>query len=148
MDFESVWQRVTNDSKSHDVKTMLEGFITNEAADAAFYSALAVRIASQSARRRFTALSRDENGHAKRLQSAYFLLTGNSFVPKYPRPNPPRSLLEALRLRYIAERNGAAKYDEAAARVSDGDIGKLFRQLAEDERRHAGEIKALVDSIY
>lgn len=147
MDFEAVWQRVTNDRQACDVKSMLEAFIADEAADAAFYSALANRTASRNAQRRFVSLSRDESSHLKRLQGTYFLLTGDSFVPKHVRPNVPASLLEALRNRYIAERRGTAAYDDAASKVPDEDISGLFRQLAADERRHAGEITALVGSL-
>ncbi len=131
-----------------DLKKILENFIEDESSDSAYYAALAARTASRSARTALDRLSAEERRHARRLQTALFLLAGNSHVPKRPAPTPPRSTLEALRQRYAAESRGAGAYAAAAeqfAGEAGGDLRELFLALADDERRHAREIKRLVE---
>lgn len=159
--FNRVWERVRaaknegplqperlslNKPAPLNVKSVLEGFIENEVSDSGYYFALASRTAQQNAKRVFTQLANDEKRHARQLQTAYFLLTGNSYAAKKPAKTPPRSILEALRQRYSAENEGAAEYIKAAERTENPELKQLFLELAKDEKRHAAEIKGLVEN--
>ncbi len=132
-----------------DLKRTLEDFIEDEVSDSAYYAALAGKTSQSAARAVFNRLSADERRHSRQLQTAYFLLTGNSYTPRRPAPLPPRSMLEALRQRYAAEISGAKAYADAALRLRDTDEPELRDMLiafAADEKRHASEIKRLVES--
>lgn len=144
MDFDSVWSRVTG-SSSRDLREALESFIENEVSDAAYYSALAARSRSVCAKKLFSALAGDESCHARKLQLAYFLLTGDNFTPAARCPSLPPALTDALRLRYREEISGAEEY-EAYAPNTDDETKKMLRELASDERCHASEIRKLLES--
>lgn len=159
--FNRVWERVraarserlmqperpyTGKAAPLNMKSALEGFIENEVSDSGYYSALASKTTQLKARRLFMRLSAEEKNHARQLQTAYFLLSGNSYAVKRPAKTPPRSMLEALRQRYSAENEGAAAYLSAAERTDNSELKQFFSELARDEKRHAAEIKRLVES--
>ncbi len=151
--FSEIWSRVTAANRAEagppafDDRAALSEFIEDETSDSAYYSMLASRASLPEARRLFNRLSADERRHARLLQTAYFLLTGDTYAPKKPAPEPPRSMLEALRLRYAAETQGARAYAEAASKTGDPDLRELFTALSADEKRHAADIKRLAESL-
>ncbi len=132
-----------------NIQSTLEDFIENEATAMQYYAALAGKTTQSAARAVFNRLSADERRHSRQLQTAYFLLTGNSYTPRRPAPVLPRSMLEALRERYAAEINAAKAYTDAAMLIGDTDepgLRNMFIAFAADERRHANEIKRLVEN--
>ena len=131
---------VTND------EAQLRAFIEDEAADCRYYTALACRSAPGSARRLFSRLAAEENAHMKKLQTAYFILTGDTHCPPLVCPYIP-SFLDALRTRYIGERNGAEEYMTAAKTTNLEHLSDLYRSLADDEKCHADCIAALIEQI-
>lgn len=149
MNFNSVWSRVTGASAAcAEPASLLERFSANEVYDAAYYSALASKTRSFTARKLFCALSADENSHVRRLRPAYFLLTGQSLAPAAPGVSLPPSLLDAVRIRHGEELSAAAEYDRAADTWPDRDAARLFAELAADERRHAAELKRLLEKCF
>jgi rubrerythrin len=149
LDFNSVWSRVTGASGVFaEPAGLLRGFAEKEAYDAAYYSALAAAARSYAAKRLFCSLSSDENGHARRLGPVYFLLTGGCLSPAAPAVALPPSLLDAVRLRRGEELSAAEEYDRAADAWPDRDAARLFAELAAAERRHAAELRRLLEKCF
>ncbi len=116
----------------------LRGFLRGELADAQTDRCLALLAPTAEGRRLFRRLSSEEAEHAKRLQAAYFLLTGQRYdetvvVP----PQPKLPWCDRLRQRYREETCGAARYRSAAAKTADACLKRLFERLSDDELRHA-----------
>ena len=127
-------------------EAQLRAFINDEAADCRYYTALACRSASGQARRLFSQLASEENAHMRKLQTSYFILTGDTHCPPLDCPYIP-SFLDALRTRYIGETKGAAEYLAAAERAGQERLSDLYRSLAENEKRHADSIAALIEQM-
>jgi rubrerythrin len=158
--FISVWERVRaanhEDGKKPlspaaekqapvNIKSMLENFIEDEAKDSGFYEALAAKTTQPNIKRVFMQLAKAEKQHALKLQTACFLLTGNSCAVKKPPSEAPRSMLEALRLRYSKENEGSQAYSRAAEQTDKPELKQLFSELAAEEKKHGAEIKRLVE---
>ena len=73
-------------------------------------------------------------------------LAATAYAVKRPAKNSAPFHLEALRQRYSAENEGAAAYFSAAERTDNSELKQFFSELAKDEKRHAAEIKRLVES--
>ena len=125
----------------------LQHFLREEARDAAVYAALARRSQGPAAAR-LAALSAQERRHARRLSTAYFLISGVRYLPGGgPLPRWEGSLLGALRGRYLAEQEGEAAYRAAAADCQDPCLRELYLELAEEERGHARALRALLEAL-
>ena len=151
--FEHVWRRVraASDSPSPpapprpDDGEQLRQFIEAEAADAAFYSALARRCTG-AGRAVLTRLCAQERCHLRQLQMEYFLLTGDSCTP--PRACPVTGgVISALRMAYLDELEGTEQYLEAAARTASKPLQALYTQLAKEERQHAAALRGLIGRV-
>ncbi len=124
----------------------LQDFITDELADWKTYLALA-RCAGQSAFRALSGMAADEYRHAKRLSTAYFLISGVRFWPAQVQGCPVRSLPGALRQRFIEEQQAEAAYVAAAGKTFDPCLRELYLDLAADEARHAKLVRRILEQI-
>ncbi|MBQ4040863.1 MAG: hypothetical protein IJC91_06990, partial [Oscillospiraceae bacterium] len=74
--------------------------------------------------------------HFRMLQGAYYILTGEKFVPEKPQRLAFDALPKLLKERYKIELEASAGYIKAAEKASS-DLAELFKSNAEDEKRHA-----------
>ena len=149
VDFNSVWSRVAGAFPgSADPAELLERFAEDELYACAYYSALASKTRSYTARKLFCALSADESRHARRLCREHFLLTGNCIAPAAGSVSLPPSLLDAVRLRRGEELSAAGRYDRMADAWPERDAAHIFAGLASDERRHASELERLLEKCF
>lgn len=90
----------------------------------------------------FTALAAGKAQQLRRLNAAYFLISGQSYTP-VPAGGDllPRSGAQALRARFRSEQLEAAALMEAAQAASDPCLAQLYRELAEENRGFADRIR-------
>jgi rubrerythrin len=150
--FNDVWRRVMPEEKdkeknlgSNEVE-ILAGFIDDEFSDSRYYKALASKCGNKNIAAIFCRLSREEYIHMRRLQTEYFLLTGD-IKKTEPACISVSSIPEALRTRYMGETEGAEAYKKAALYAGNDRRSRLYSELAEDETRHAGEIFKLIEQL-
>lgn len=158
--FDKVWKKVIAEGnamqpaetekcqteKATGTEQTLREFMDDEASDEKYYAALAQKCGDRSIQREFQCLSSEEAGHLKRLQIAYFILTGDSYSPQATKPYIT-SMLDALRSRYIGEVNGEKAYQKAAMEEENGRLSQLYSELAMDEGRHAKKIEEIIERI-
>lgn len=133
-----------------DLKLM----ICLEASGLSFYKALAAGAPSKAIGDLLNANGREEMAHAKRLQKAIQILTGETFDIPAPDANPydtaPATLpVDEKLLDNMAqgEFGGELMYEGWAAKIGNGEVAKLLRQNGKEERRHgerAQQAKALL----
>ena len=125
----------------------LQSFILHELMDARTYQAMARR-ADRSAARTLSGISADERRHAKRLSTAYFLISGVRYWPVDRVPNPsPAPFSAALREHFMEEQRGAAAYQTAAAETADPCLHELFLELAGEEDSHAWLLRSVLEQL-
>ena len=131
--FDEVWSRVTKAPPADtDILKTLMGY---EYTDYNIYNALARKYSGE-LRARFWEMANDELRHFRMLQGAYYILTGEKYVPKTPEKLSCAKLTELLKERYKIELEAASGYLKAAETAS-ADLADLYRSNAEDEKRHA-----------
>ena len=148
--FADVWERVTGASAGTELQRppeeaeRLAALIRDENRDMAFYGDWAER-GSPRCRAQLLRIQGDERRHLLKLQTEYFLLTGDS-CPVSPAAarGSPTGLLSALRDAYDSELQGAAAYEAAAGQTPRDDLKELYRSHAEDERAHAAVLYRLI----
>lgn len=124
----------------------LRGFLRDELADGQTYRYLARQAPTAEARRMMNRIASDEAAHAKRLQTAHFLITGGTYPVTVVLPPQPRLLWkDRLRERYHEETQGGAAYERAAEKTRDKCLRRMFEQMARDEYRHAELIEQLLE---
>ena len=146
IDFDRVWKRVKS-AEPVDEGTQLTSFIQAELRDAADYEELAGRTGAVRVRKLFLALSRVEKSHAKKLQTAEYLLFGGHAAHSMNRQSGNERILSALRSRYAGELQRAEAYSAAAGNVSHAHLKKLYGELADEERRHAEKLCNLLEEL-
>ena len=125
----------------------LQAFIVRELADMRTYQALARRAPSAAARA-LGAMAADERRHAKRLSTAYFLISGVRFWPEQRAAAAAQgALLGALRARFVEEQRGEAAYLAAADATADPCLRELYRDLAGDESAHAWQLRTILEGL-
>ncbi|MEN3975814.1 ferritin-like domain-containing protein [Emcibacter sp. SYSU 3D8] len=125
-----------------------------EASGQSFYDALAAGAPSEEIGALLKANGREEMAHARRLQTAIRILTGETFDIPTPDTNPydtaPASLrvdVALLETMAAGEFGGEVMYEGWAARIGNEEVAKLLRQNGKEERRHgerAEQAKALM----
>lgn len=145
--FEEVWQRVgggpdpenaaVSDAAPGEAER-LRAFMVSAANAAVQYSSLARRF--KSAASLLNLLAAEERSHLRALSLEYYLLTGDTFIPK---PGVPETdgLLSILRRAWQAEGRSEQSYLSASA-ISP--LGPLYRAHAENERRHRSLLRGLI----
>lgn len=125
----------------------LQRMIEGELSDWKRYQALARR-AGGGGSRVLSAIAADERRHAKRLSTAYFLITGVRYWPVDRAAAPPAgSLAGALRQRFADEQRGAAAYLAAAEETADPCLRDLYQELAGDEDAHTWLVRGLLEQM-
>ncbi len=87
-------------------------------------------------------IAADEADHYRRLHAMYFLLTGKCACLQAEKPSCTACLTEALRSAYALERRAAETYEKAARRWPE--MADELTRIADDEARHARELRALI----
>ena len=150
----------------------LQRLIDRELADWRAYQALSRRAQGNSGRVLAT-IAADERRHAKRLSTAYFLISGAGAdthlrahetvedrvgrlmlisgvrywrVDRVPNPSPA-PFSAALREHFMEEQRGAAAYQTAAAETADPCLHELFLELAGEEDSHAWLLRSVLEQL-
>lgn len=125
----------------------LQQYIDRELSDWRAYQALARR-AQGSGGRTLSTIAADERRHAKRLSTAYFLISGVRYWP-VDRKNAAAACAfpAALRERFAAEQRGGYSYQAAAAETTDPCLRELYLELADDEHAHARLIRGILEQL-
>ena len=92
------------------------------------------------------AMSRDEQKHLKLLQSAYFILTGDTYRPKKPMVKH-QGMLSMLRQRYESEIKSAEGYEKAGQETRIPNLMQIFKSIVPDERKHVRIIEEMIRRI-
>lgn len=156
-EFDKIWERVTsvngltaaetqNIAAAADPIEQLRPFIDREASDARFYLELARTCRNGAARCQLSDIAREEGDHLRKLQIEYFLLTGDTYVPKVSIAAIP-SFLAALRKAYLSEERRAMDYDAAAQTAQNSRLAALYTELAAEEQRHQARIRDQITRI-
>ncbi len=145
--FENVWARVAGEPPAYSKKqpdcdeASLRSLIVAEAAAVEFYKKLAMR--SGSSRHIFSGIASDEQRHLRHLQTEYYLLTGDSYVPPASCPLM-RGGLSDLRHACLDEREAQRSYLDEAGRTEREGLAKMYRSHASEEARHAETLRKLI----
>jgi len=106
------------------------------------------RKAGGSMARVLSGMAADERRHAKRLSTAYFLITGERYQsPNMNGTRPPMDLMTGLREQFIQEQRGAAAYQGAAQETTDPCLRQLYQEIAREEQAHARMIRNLLEQM-
>ena len=125
----------------------LQRLIDRELADWRAYQALSRRAQGNSGRVLAT-IAADERRHAKRLSTAYFLISGVRYWPVDRVPNPsPAPFSASLREHFMEEQRWAAAYQTAAAETADPCLHELFLELAGEEDSHAWLLRSVLEQL-
>lgn len=132
---------------SEQYAALLREMIDGETEDFRIYQALARR-AGGAGTRMLSTMAADERRHAKRLSTAYFLITGQRYQsPNQNGSRPPLDLMNGLREQFIQEQRGAAAYQGAAQETSDPCLRQLYQELSREEAAHARMIRSLLEQM-
>ncbi len=127
-----------------DWEKQILAFIADEYADARYYHRMAQRY--QACSPVFSTIGAEELRHAKRLSTLLFLRAGIR-IPASKKQCPIQlpDYCDALRIRILAEQEGAVAYQAAGEQAPDETLRQLYIELAEDEREHARTLQTLLE---
>ena len=124
---------------------VIEGFIEVELADRRTYQAFARR-APAFARGTMRDLANASGAAARRLMTAYYLITGNCYRPAVASGRISiDSWCPALRERYHVEACNGMNYLRAGEETTDPCLGRLLKELGEESYRQADQLMALLE---
>ena len=126
----------------------LQQFVDRALADWRSYQALSRRAQGNSGQI-LSAIAADQRRHAKRLSTAYFLISGVRYWPA-ERPAGPASrtpFAAALRERFMAEQRSAAAYQAAAAETADPCLRQLYEELSGEADAHAWLLRGILEEL-
>ena len=88
----------------------------------------------------------EELRHAKRLAVVLFLRAGIRIPPSQVRRTARiPDYYSALRIRILAEQKGESAYRKASENAPDEALKQLYRELAEEEQKHAQILQTLLE---
>ena len=125
---------------------MIREFIEEELEDRRTYLAYARCAPNAEARRIMRQLAMEEQAHARRWMSIYYIITGECYRPTIC--TVKEDLLpwcQALRQRYHGESHGAHQYHRAAQEATDVCLRQILTRFSEDEARHAATLLRLLE---
>lgn len=123
----------------------LGDFIEHELADRQTYCQQ-MRSAPPAARRVLRQLAEEEGGHARRLMSIYYMMTGQCYHAAMPAADGEcLSWCAFLRRRYEEECAGGYAYAKAAEETEDECLRRMLQRMAADEYRHAELLVQLLE---
>ena len=132
---------------SEQYAALLREMIDGETEDMRTYQALARRAGGAGARMLGT-MAADERRHAKRLATAYFLITGERYQsPNQNGSRPPMELMTGLREQFIQEQRGSSAYQGAAQETADPCLRQMYQELSREEAAHARMIRNLLEQM-
>lgn len=150
--FAAVWQRVNTPAEpvllpptKPDGTALLRRFLSEEAGRAADYAAIAGLTAGRGAET-LRSLATDCRQCRKRLETAYFLLSGEALLPELSRL-PPDGFLGYLRRAYLNELAAERQYAAAAEETRPGELHSLFEELTGHCARRRERVRGLVQGI-
>ena len=150
--FDKLWDRMTTASgddlsaeASMDAlcQRYMREFMDTKCQGSLFYTKLAECLTGP-VRAAILKIAREEKEHLKTMQTEYFLLVGDSYIPdkaKLPRIN---GAVTALRDACRDKREREEKYIRAVRDINYSGIQMIFGNLALEERNHAERIKQLI----
>ena len=125
----------------------LQRFLQEELHGAAVYAALARRGPGRAAGA-LASLAAQERRHAKRLSTAYFLISGVRYLPAdRAAPRLESTFLGTLRARFLAEQRGEAAYRAAAEGCQDPCLRALYLELAQEEQGHSLALRSILEEL-
>lgn len=132
-------KEAASDCRKLDEKELLQ-FIEDELRDRCTYLALSRKTRNRTEMRCLAAIGAAEACHAKKLEAAYFIMTGKQPCVKAPQMPKICCFTDELRNRYHNEKKGSEEYMRAAERAEDERLKNLLLCLARDEAEHADMI--------
>ncbi|MBQ8831065.1 MAG: ferritin-like domain-containing protein [Oscillospiraceae bacterium] len=141
--FDEVWGRVTGSPRADT--DILKTLMNYEYTDWNIYRTLSQRYTGEN-KIRFTEMANDERRHFRMLHGAYYILTGEKYVPEKPEKLSSGTLPQILKERYKIELEAAAGYLKAAE-TAPSDLADLYLSNAEDEKRHAKTALYLLSGV-
>ena len=142
-----VWKRESNEMSAGDPEVeRLQRFMNDEARDANTYARMAQRSSDPRRAQTFRHMSADEKNHLRRLQTWYFILTGDTYVPQPSKPEVT-SMLGLMRSQYKGELEGAREYAEAAKTTKYERLAEIYADNAGDEASHAKNLERMLEDI-
>ena len=125
----------------------LQEYIDQEIGNWKTYQALARR-AGGNGSRVLSTIAADERRHAKRLSTAYFLISGARYWPADRiTAAPAPSLAGALRSHFAGEQRAEASYLAAADETADPCLRDLYLELAGDENAHIWLLRGILEQM-
>lgn len=96
----------------------------------------------------FSTLAAEKNRQLRRLNAAYFLISGQNYAPTpVGESSLPKNNALALRERFRAEQLEAAALMEAAQSAADPCVAQLYRELAEENHSHAHLLRRRLERL-
>ncbi len=141
-----VWDRVANTSAPSGPEGLtkaLRDFIDRVERARDMYALLALKTKGTALSKELSELAGAEADTGRRLQTEYFLLTGDTCVPGTARASAPY-LMGALRDAHAGELENAKAYAALAAAVSEGKLRETLYDLSARERSHAEKLREIV----
>ena len=140
--FDRIWQRVQGapSRPERDDAAVLRRFLDGTAEAAAFEERLARRTAGVA--RQLQQLHRETLRRLHMLQTAYFLLTGDTYAPAESCP-VQGGILTDLRKDYLRAQERAGQYRAAGTATDREALATLYEELAELEAAHAASLHRL-----
>ena len=143
--FASVWSRVTGACPAEDEQTKLRRWILDEAQSIRAYEALLLTGLPKPVSTVLRQIRSEKRRRLKRLQTMYFLRTGDTFAISLPEGAKPLSFLKGLRNQYVEELAQAESFRHAASAGSD--LSEVCLELAEENRNTAARLRSLAERL-
>jgi len=146
-DFNTVWQRVTGAETQKSEAELLEELILRKGKDIAVYQTLRQRFPTGNSGIVFRQLEQEEREQRRKLQTYYYLMTGDSVTM---RPEPPletSSLLRTLRICYNREQENAGLLYSLSLRFRQSALHALCTELSEQDTAHAQKLYEIAERI-
>ena len=144
-DFASVWSRVTGIGSAEDELSRLRRWLDDEWAGIRADEALLGRRLPPSVRRILSQIFTQEKMQFRRLQTLYYLRTGDVYIPSTPTGDSGLSALNALRERYASILTQAESYRQC--REGARDLTGLCEELTAEKQMQASRLRQLVGSL-
>lgn len=125
----------------------LQQYIDQELAAGRCCQTLARRVPGNGGRM-LSGLAAEKRRRAKRLSTAYFLISGVNYWPADKGASPVRMPVQAaLREQFQAQQRNAACYRAAAAGTADSCLEALFHESADEAEAHAWVIRGVLEQM-
>lgn len=155
--FEAVWDRVSAAASPssrkqppaprHEDASQLRIFLQESSEAENAYRAAAGRTTLRWLKELCEKLRRQKSIQTRRLQSAYFLLTGDT-CPLPQKAEASRPMPELLRQRLLHERSSAAAFSAACKETGDMELSRLYGELAAENTRCSELLRTAISRLF